>query len=204
MIRHALCCAALLAAGCTPVDLSTRGPAPAVSHTPAFTLVGVEIDVPRELEASEARDLYPIADIVWRGDGPGDRHVQVERIFRDAAEDAARSLARGPSVVAHIEVERFHSLTERARAYTGGDHDMKFVLTLVEAGTGRTLLGPKPVHTVLDAWGGRRAIEAEQRGEGMRARIVPHLAGVLRKLMSVPVSGLGPDARVAATLGHRL
>ena len=201
MIRHLLCALALGAAGCAPVDMLSRGTAAPAAYMPAYTLADVAVHVPETLEVSEDDNLYPVADIVWRGEEAGDRHAQVAAIFRDAADLASASLIRGPRVRAEIEVIRFHSLSEKARIYTGGHHDMRFTLTLVDEATGAVVMGPRDMHAILQAHGGAQAMRSDLRGEGMRVRIVRHLAGVLRGGMSVPAARLSAGAQVAATVG---
>ena len=188
-MRHILVLAACAMLGaCSTPDVASRSASQptALAYAPAYTLAGVEVDVPRSLSVSEADRIYPFADIVWRGEAPGDRYEQVAAIFRDGAGTAARKLVQGPEVVAHIRVVRFHSLTEKARHHTGGDHDMRFVLTLRDAATGQIVMGPRQMHAVLPAFGGAAAVEAAQRGQGMRVRIVDHIGGVLLKVLSEP------------------
>lgn len=188
-MRHVLVLAACAVLGaCSTGDVASRGMSQpsALAYAPAYTLAGVEVDVPRSLSVSEANRIYPFADIVWRGEERGDRYEQVAAIFRDGAGIAAGKLTQGPSVVAHIKVQRFHSVTERAMHHTGGDHDMRFTLTLRDAVSGKVVMGPRPMHAVLPAFGGAAAVQAASRGETMRVRIVNHIGGVLLKVLSEP------------------
>ena len=185
---------------CSTTDVASRGTTQptALAYAPAYTLAGVEVDVPRTLSVSEANRLYPFADIVWRGEARGDRHAQVAGIFRDGAGIAARKLTQGPAVVAHIKVDRFHSVTERAIHHTGGDHDMKFILTLRDANSGQIIMGPRRMHAVLPAYGGAAAVLASNRGETMRGRIVDHIGGVLLNVLSEPLGTPGDAPRIAS------
>jgi len=53
-----------------------------------YNVVDYSVRVPSNLTISEANSYYPVADIVWRGDALGDRHMQVAKIFQDSLERA--------------------------------------------------------------------------------------------------------------------
>ncbi len=182
--------AGLSACGAAPRDSGTDAEMPA-----ALNVAETRVDVPPGLKVSEKNRYYPSGDIVWRGDPPGDRHAQVAAIFRDAAARGTAGMTGGTPVIVEIEVERFHSLTEKARYSVGGVHDINFVLTLRDPETGQVLNGPRRVQADLKAYGGQAAIAADQRGETQKVRITDHLAEVIRAELTLPGSsrneGLG-------------
>ena len=54
--------------------------APAENISISYALVDAIVDIPPGLSVSEANAYYPFADIVWRGDPPGNRHAQIARL----------------------------------------------------------------------------------------------------------------------------
>lgn len=172
-------------AACGAVPTATRNQpleqSLATPSSPEYSVRNVNVAVPTSLSVSEANAYYPIADIVWRGDSYGDRYQQVANIVRDASVLGASQL-RGPRLVnLNIEVQRFHSLTERTRYSFGGTHSIHFVLTVSDAETGEVIDGPRNVDASLDAWGGARAIRAEREGYTQKVRITNHVAAVIQR-----------------------
>ncbi|MEM7295387.1 MAG: DUF6778 family protein [Pseudomonadota bacterium] len=151
-----------------------------------YRIASAHIVVPSHRTVSEANTYYPFADIVWRGDPVGNRREQVRDIFKAAVlantmEDSGRS-----PVHANIEVARFHSLTEKARYTTGGDHHMVFFLSLRDVETGEAIADRKEMRTNLDAYGGGRAIAADAAGQTMKVRIIDFLTKVIAQELRVP------------------
>ncbi|MGX9354226.1 DUF6778 family protein [Roseobacteraceae bacterium S113] len=145
---------------------------------PSVNIIGTDVLVPRTLRVSEANRYYPGGDIVWREDPIGDRYVQVKGIIEQSI-DMAKPQIRGlRDAILHVEVKRFHAVTEKARYTVGGVHNIEFVWTLADAQTGIALTEPKFVRANLDALGGNAAVAAEHRGITQRYRITHHLAGV--------------------------
>lgn len=159
----------------------------------AYRLVDARIDVPGSLRVSEANRFYPIADIVWRGEPPGDRRAQVRAIFAEGLARGAAGLTAGTPAVAEVEVLRFHSLTEKARYTVGGVHSIRFLLTLRDPATGAVLDGPRRVVADARASGGARAMAEEAQGRTQRVLIVEDLARVFRR----ELAGGGAPARAA-------
>ncbi|MEZ5884328.1 MAG: DUF6778 family protein [Paracoccaceae bacterium] len=146
---------------------------------PAYDLRAVEVQVPETLRVSEANAYYPLADIVWRGEERGDRHAQVRAIFEEAAKPALAERTDGRPVIAGIEVQRFHALTEKARYTVGGVHSIRFLLTVRDAESGAILEEPRQVIGDLRAAGGGTAIEEDAMGLTQKVLITRHLAEVI-------------------------
>lgn len=146
----------------------------------------INVTVPERLKVSEANRYYPSGDIVWREDPIGDRHAQVERIFRDALAQGTSVFEGDVPVILDIQVTRFHALTEKARYTVGGVHSIKFRMALRDAKTGEFLSEPHIVEADLAAFGGQQAINAEARGLTQKVRISQHLAEVIRQELVKP------------------
>lgn len=164
---------------------------PASVAVPSVHVVDYRVRVSRDLVVSEANLYFPIGDIVWRGDAPGDRHAQVAAIFDDALRSAIPTVRGALPVVAEIDLERFHALTEKARYTVGGVHAIRFTLTLTDPVSGAVVQAPRVIEASLRAYGGSKAIAAEQRGLGQRVRITRHLANVIATELTRPGSVTG-------------
>lgn len=184
--------AALLAA-CTEVGpnygVETTRPASGSGEviSPSWNVQEVNVVVPRSLTVSEANRYYPTSDIVWRGDQGPDRHAQVEAIFEEAAARATSDLNGRVPVVIDIQVDRFHSLTEKARFSVGGVHNMEFRFGIRNARTGESILEPYDIIANLQAFGGDRAIEADLAGETQKVRVLAYLTEVIADELAKPV-----------------
>jgi hypothetical protein len=152
-----------------------------------YHIADLRINVPESLRVSEANVFLPIADIVWRGEPIGNRHQQVAAIFADALKDASTHLTTGPEVILQIDVTRFHSVTEKTRLSVGGNHAMRFNLTVIDAATGQVLEPARAVVADVRATGGAEALAEEQMGRTQRVVVVERLAQVLRQELSVEV-----------------
>lgn len=91
---------------------------PSAEQSAGWRLNDVSVDVPRSLTVSDSGSFSAAeGDIVWSGEPPGDRFVQVARIKQEAAENRAFGLSNhGRSVNVNLTVNTFHALPERARA----------------------------------------------------------------------------------------
>jgi hypothetical protein len=189
-----LIAAALVSACSAPVDApSFEGPRVSAkqSQTQAAETLNlsvnkITVDVPRSLIVTEANGYYPGGDIVWREDPQGDRYVQVQRILETGFATGAKTLAGSVAVDVDVELVRFHALTQKARYTVGGVHAISFWLQLRDPETGRALGDRRFVTADLKAFGGRRAIKAEARGETQKVRITRHLAQVLQNELTQP------------------
>ena len=124
----------------------------------------------------------------------GDRHEQVKAIVQQSAENAAARLQGNNPVHMHIQVTRFHALTEKARYSTGGVHNVNFYVTLLDPVTGATLRPAEHVVTNLDALRGTEAIQADTRGDTQKHRITSFLTQVLQTELGTP-KGYDDDNR---------
>lgn len=181
----------------TPVSGSSRGTPgaagiPAAVEATGWRVADIRVTVPETLYISEANAYYPIADIVWRGDPPGDRRAQIADLLSTALTEGTRQLQGSRPVVVDVVVTRFHSITERTRYSFGGVHSIHYMLRVADANNGAVLYGPQRVDASLDALGGRRAIEADARGETQKVRIARHVAELTQATFPAP-------ARLAAT-----
>lgn len=201
----------LTLSGCASIeDTATRNapfslenaPAPALSQIVDVT--DVNVNVSRDLRVSEAEVYYPMADIVWRGDAPGDRYEQVGAIFETSADAATRDLDQGPQARVDIDVTRFHSLTNKTRYTVGGVHSITFVLSVKDPETGVDLIAPREIKADLKGYGGQKATMAEARGETQKKRITEHLTRVIREELSGGIVSAQQAASEAVTRNETL
>lgn len=169
---------------------------------PLYTVRGVRVDVPRELRVSEANSYYPMADIVWRGDPVGDRYAQITSIFEAAAQRATASMQGPREAVVSIQLVRFHGVTERTRYTVGGNHNMVFDLTVLDAATGAVIDGPRRIEADARAAGGQAAIAEEQAGRTQKVVVTEKLVETLRRELSGAVTDPALVARATQNPGQ--
>lgn len=192
MMRGVMVAAALFVGGCAS-SFYTRYDAPvSAGLAQSWRLADVRVTVPDELVVSEAKSLFPHADIVWREDPEGDRKAQVAAIIRNAAQVAGRGLKGGQPVILDITLARFHALTFEAetRLSNAGVHNIEFTAQVVDARSGAVLYGPKFIEAALPAYAGEEMKQARARGETQRSQITAHLVATFRGWF-----GIGPDPR---------
>lgn len=166
----------------TPVD-------PAAVYLMAqYDVEAIRVTVPRTLKVSEANTFKPRADIVWRGEPRGDRHLQVARIFEEAMATGTAAMQKGRKVDIEVQVTRFHALTEKTRYTIGGVHEMRFLLTVRDVVTGAVLDGPREVVADVKASGGAAAIAEDEAGRTQRVVTIERLAQVIRRELSAPAT----------------
>lgn len=190
-----------LSAGTAPLGFAAIGSVPAGASVlvPKYAVREVRVEVPRELQVSEANLFYPVADIVWRGEPKGDRYAQVRNLFIDGIGFGTAGMEQGRPVVVEVTVRRFHALTEKTRYTVGGVYSIRFDLTVRDADTGAVIEGPRFVIADAPAAGGKKAIEEEAAGRTQRVVIVENLAQVIRReLSAVAGSGGAPVPAPAA------
>lgn len=159
-----------------------------VSQLPSLRVVGLNVIVPRSLSVSEADSYKPTADIVWRGDPYGDRHVQVKTVVEEGITRGVSQMRGNLPVVVTVQISRFHAQTERVRYTFGGKHEIFFSLSVTNAKTGDVVIPPYVVDATFKAYGGAEALEAERNGITQKVRIHEHLAAsIQRELTGVSV-----------------
>jgi hypothetical protein len=159
---------------------------------PQYAVRTVTVRVPETLKVSEANLYYPIADIVWRNDPPGDRHAQVRAVFEAGLAQGTAATTSGVPVELDIEVTRFHALSQKARSSFGGTYAIHFILTVREAGSGALLDGPRHIRADLAAAGGARAAQQEAAGQTPKVLITQHIASVISQELARPIGGEAP------------
>ena len=159
-----------------------------------YAVTAININVPRSLVASEANTFRPNADIVWRGEAPGDRHAQVAAIFQEAMATGTANMISGRQVALDIEVSKFHCVTEKTRFTVGGVHSMQFLLTVRDAATGEIIQPQRMVVADVKAAGGSRALAEDYAGRTQRVVVEERLAQVIRRELSAAVSVVPQNA----------
>lgn len=189
VLRYAkLACVGVSVAGCMQSETASRnitfdGPlltAESVEMRPqSYRLTDVRVNVPQNLVVSEANSIKPRADIVWRGDIGLDRHNQIKRLVEEAAARGVETSEGELPVIAEIELEKFHGLTQYTRYRFNGDYDIHFSLTLRDALSGEVLEGPRQVEFSIDSPGPRAVTAAEARGYTERMFVLDNLSPMI-------------------------
>ena len=151
-----------------------------------YNVTSIMVNVPRDLRVSENNSYYPNADIVWRGDPVGDRHAQIEEIFRTATTQAAEDIDGSRDVIAVVDVVRFHGVTERTRYSVGGVYNMVFNLGIYDGETGLVIEAPRQLAANLPAPGGQAAVQLEQAGQTEKVRVLNYLTFFIQQELSTP------------------
>jgi len=167
------------------------------------TVNKVIVEVPDELTVNEMNTYLPKGDIVWREDPLGDRRAQVKAIVEDAMKKGVEPLDGPVSVDIRVQVKRFHALTQKARYTTGGVHGLSFLLGIYDAKTGRLIVPVREVRADFEAYGGRKALEAEARGQTQKVRITDHLAEVIGWELIDPDNYKNPSLGLIQVLNYR-
>lgn len=215
--------AAVSVSACAGPQMASRNATPAVAPQGALTqpagalsqldgakvfvhdvaISKITVDVPRTLTVSEKNSYFPKADIVWRGDMFGDRYEQVKSIITASATNAAEKLQGQRPVHMHIQVTRFHGLSEKARYSTGGVHNMNFYVTLLDPVTGATLRPAREVVSNLDALKGTAAIQAESHGETQKTRVTAFLEQVIQAELTQPMGYVDTNSGMFVALNRQ-
>ena len=179
-----------------PLETMTAPTVAGQPTAPTLNVAEVVVEVPDALRVSEANMYLPAGDIVWREDRAGDRHAQVKAIFEAGLDMGLAGLPKGDMPVRlHVEVTRFHALSEKARYTVGGVHAIQFWLSLQDPETGRILSEPRLIRADFKAYGGTQAVAAERRGETQKYRITRRIASVIQQEL------LDPGTATTANLG---
>lgn len=170
------------------------------SYQPYYGLAGryrvsrIDIAVPRELRVSESeKSLMPDADIVWKGDPPGDRYAQIEAILRDGAERGVQALHGSTPAVLRITLRRFHALNNAARYFApdgAGVYTIRFDAGLFLARSGTPILPMQRIDADFPARTSTGAQEEDEQGISQRSLIEEQIARTLAGWL-----GTGPDNR---------
>ncbi|MEP1538313.1 MAG: DUF6778 family protein [Paracoccaceae bacterium] len=190
-----------LVSGCSWVDTNSRAAAkdsaPRVlvveetapvqkASATDFRVEAVRVYVNPDLVVSERNSYYPGVDIVWREDPPGNRYQQVKDIFELAFARGSEGLDGTRAIELHVDVRRFHALTEKARFTVGGVHAITFALQKRDSVTGEAVGEVKVIRADLKAYGGQSALVAMRLGQTQKVRITDHLADVIRAELTSP------------------
>ena len=148
-----------------------------------YDVLGVQVVVPETLRSTESNSYYPDAEIVWRGDPPGDRHAQVEAIFETAAAEATRDMNGAEDVFVQIRLVRFHGVTERTRYTVGGVYNLVFDMQVVDP-AGNIVEPQRRIEANLPAPGGLAATRLDAAGQTEKVRVTEFLTFVLSRELS--------------------
>jgi len=151
---------------------------PIMTRSYAFT--ELRFAAPADINISESDEFYPNADVVWRGDPPGDRIAQIGAMFQTAFDRNKPIFTGDQPIVVDIMLIRFHGVTDRTRATIGGVHNIVFMMTVRDARTGDVIEPARRIEVNLNAPGGRQARRMDAAGETQRFRVTEFLTSVFR------------------------
>lgn len=150
----------------------------------SYALADFTFAAPADIRVSESEEFYPFADIVWRGDPRGNRVSQVAAMFEAAASRSKAALSGSVPVAVRVSLVRFHGVTDRTRYSVGGNYNIVFDLTVIDARSGTVIEPPRRVTANLDAPGGAEAVALEQGGQTQKVRVTNFLTSVLQQELS--------------------
>ncbi|MCE5974574.1 hypothetical protein LZA78_13885 [Sinirhodobacter sp. WL0062] len=155
---------------------------------PAYDIRRAEVRVSRALTVSEENQIYPWADIVWRGDPPGDRYDQISTIFNAVVADLSWQMQTGAPVILVIDVRGFHALTEKARYGYGGNYSISFDLALRDATSGVELRPAERINIIEPAAWGQQAADNEARGQTQKVVVTRLITEAIERHLSRPLA----------------
>ena len=82
-----------------------------------------------------------------------------------------------------VRLNTFHAVTEKARYTTGGRHNINFDYLLRDVTTGLPVAEVKNVDATFKAYGGSKAVAAENRGETQKVRITQRVSDIMYQQM---------------------
>jgi hypothetical protein len=165
-------------------DLIKTSPQAIELTAPAYQVQQLSVTIPDELTVSEANMFLPIADIVWREDPMGNRKQQVQSILVNAIASGVSKVKKGRPVTMEVRLNKFHSLSEKARYTVGGRHNINFDYVLRDAETGIPVADVQNINAIFKAYGGSKAFAAMARGETQKVRITQHIQNMMYLRMS--------------------
>ncbi|MFT3690687.1 DUF6778 family protein [Paenirhodobacter sp.] len=163
---------------------------PAVTR--GWRVADVRVAVPETLTTSDVNSWTPDYDIVWHGDPPGDRHAQVKAVMTSAIAAGAADLKGKQPVILNVTMQQFHAITPKVEEYLNfsGVHDIRFVMQILDARSGKPLTEPTQIAADTPALVGRAARDARARGYTQKQEVIDGVAKVIRGYL-----GTGPDPR---------
>jgi len=164
--------------GDSGLNSSTITPVSA-SFSQSIVVAQTKVIVPSELSVSNANSYRPSADIVWHGDAAGDRHLQVQALFEQAASRVTSGYDGITPVILEITVTKFHGVTPKARYSIGGWHNIEYDVRILDAQTGAQISGPHSVDAKFKALGGENAVAAEAQGITQKVRVIDRITDTL-------------------------
>ncbi|MGJ8624185.1 MAG: DUF6778 family protein [Yoonia sp.] len=171
--------AMMLASACTPgVFGRERGTARPVMRR-SYDIRNLSFAAAPDIRVSEAEGYYPQADVVWRGDPLGPRIPQIESMFQEAFNRNKPKLAGDRPVNVRITLVRFHGVTDLTRLTVGGNYNIIFDMTVIDARTGAVLEPARRIVGNLSAPGGSRGRALIASGQTQRVRVTDFLSGLL-------------------------
>lgn len=187
---------ALLLSGCASGGLRGSNGASAsvdVRQFGSLNLTSWEVVVPRSLTTSEANLIKPRVNLLWQEEAPGDRYAQVKTIIEEGVSRAAKRLKGTRDVTVQLVVRRFHAQTPKVRYTFGGEHELEFDLTIIDAKTGAALVPSYFVDATFPAFGGEQAVAADRAGITQRMRIIDQIeVRLVQELTGAPRANI-PD-----------
>ena len=158
-----------------------KGSDPRLVMDRSYSLQGLNFSALAGLTVSEDVGYYPSADVVWRGDAPGDRIAQIGSMFETAAQRNRGVIQGRQPVVVDVELVRFHGLTEKTRATVGGVYNIVFNFTVRDARTGEVIEPKRRIVADLPGPGGSQAFALEHQGRTERVQVTEFLTSILRR-----------------------
>lgn len=184
--------AALSGAG--PVLPAQSGPRVASRHA----VGAVRIALAPHLRPQGAESLFPSTDIPGKA-AWSDPKAQVATVFAAAAEQATQGMVTGEDVVLDLLVTRFDMAGGLDRATIGQGHDLRFDLTIRDAGTGAVLDGPIPI--VADGPALRGGITGHA-APVQRVWVTAAVTDAVRRALSRPVDPVVPADRLPIVIAQ--
>lgn len=144
-----------------------------------YDLQGLRFAARPGLSISEREVLYPVADIVWRGDPLGPRIEQIETMFETAVERNQHVITGRRPIVLEVTLLRFHGVTKRARYHIGGVYNINFQMTVRDAHSNAVIEPPRVVIGEFETPGGELAVRLEETGQTEKVRVTDFLTRLI-------------------------
>ncbi|WP_417280342.1 DUF6778 family protein [Celeribacter sp.] len=175
-------------AGCSGFLVDYAPISPEASR--AWTVKAIHVDVPEDLEVNTINIMIPNEDIVWYGDGPGDKRAQVAEILEEGLSQGSKTLKGPVPVVFDVELVQFHALTPRAFHSAPSGTGVESVRYKIEVRDARTDAVIVPEQMIASDGRALVAVDGGEDGIVERNRIVAKIAETTRGWL-----GIGRDNR---------